>query len=235
MDSNARLLIHPSDHPSPFTSSVSDVNEDWIRLDSTEFYPTGGGQPHDTGSMSWIDGQCRVIDVKGRNEVFHQVEGDIPVVGTVVDCSIDAPRRLRLAQMHTAQHLASALAHEVWGAETVGNQIGLETTRIDLKFENRDAFIPSELIDRINDEIKSNHNVHMDYRSLDDLRNDSNVRINLDRIPNVSSLRTIEIEGIDVCPCAGTHVESTGVIPRLGVDRVKSKGAGKLRVSYRFL
>ena len=75
----------------------------------------------------------------------------------------------------------------------------------------------------------------MDHRSLDDLRNDSNVRINLDRIPNVSSLRTIEIEGIDVCPCAGTHVESTGEIPKLGVDRVKSKGAGKLRVSYRFL
>ena len=234
MDTTARLLIHPSDKPNPFTSSVTAVDEDWVRLASTEFYPTGGGQPHDTGSMSWKDGECRVIDVKGRNEVFHQVEGDIPVVGAIVDCSIDASRRLRLAQMHTAQHLASALAHEVWGAETVGNQIGLETTRIDLKFEDRDAFVASDLIERINDEIRSNHVVHMDHRSLDDLRNDPNVRISLDRIPNVSSLRTIEIEGIDVCPCAGTHVGSTQEIPEVAFEASKSKGAGKLRVSYRF-
>ena len=59
-------------------------------------------------------------------------------------------------------------------------------------------------------------------------------RIDLDRIPDVSSLRVIEIDSIDVCPCAGTHVESTGVIPRVALDRVKSKGAGKLRVSYQF-
>tara|TARA_B100000902_G_scaffold15344_1_gene18465 strand:- start:228 stop:935 length:708 start_codon:yes stop_codon:yes gene_type:complete len=234
MDTEARLLIHPSDQPSPFTSTVTDVNEDWIRLASTEFYPTGGGQPHDTGSMSWNEGRCQVIDVKGRNEVLHQVEGELPVVGTIVDCSIDAPRRIRLAQMHTAQHLASALADEVWGAETVGNQIGIEATRIDLKFEDRDAFDPLDLIERINDEIRSNHAVRMDHRSLDNLRNDPNVRISLDRIPNVSSLRTIEIEDIDVCPCAGTHVGSTGEIPEVAFDASKSKGAGKLRVSYRF-
>ena len=234
MDTKARLLIHPSDQPSPFTSTVRSVNEDWIRLESTEFYPTGGGQPHDTGSMSWADGHCRVTDVKGRNEVLHQVKGELPVVGAIVDCFIDAPRRRRLAQMHTAQHLASALAHEVWGAETVGNQIGIETTRIDLKFENRDSFKPSDLIERINDEIRSNHNVRMNHRSLDNLRNDPNVRIRLDRIPNVASLRTIEIEDIDVCPCAGTHVGSTGEIPEVAFDASKSKGAGKLRVSYRF-
>ncbi|CAI8217674.1 MAG: Alanine--tRNA ligase [Methanobacteriota archaeon] len=234
MDAEARLLIHPSDQPSPFTSTVTAVDEDWIRLASTEFYPTGGGQPHDTGSMSWTDGRCQVIDVKGRNEVLHNVEGEVPVVGTIVHCSIDTLRRIRLAQMHTAQHLASALAHEVWGAETVGNQIGIETTRIDLKFENRDSFKPSDLIERINDEIRSNHNVRMDHRSLDNLRNDPNVRIRLDRIPNVASLRTIEIEDIDVCPCAGTHVGSTGEIPEVAFDASKSKGAGKLRVSYRF-
>ncbi len=234
MDTAARLLIHPSDQPNPFSSSVTAVDDNWIRLDSTEFYPTGGGQPHDTGLMSWKDGQCRVIDVKGRNEVFHLIDGDIPLIGTVVDCSIDTPRRLRLAQMHTAQHLASALAHEYWGGVTVGNQIGIETTRIDIQFEDRDSFVAEELIDYMNDAIKANYQVKMDNRSLEQLKSDSMVRIDLNRIPDVDSLRVIEIESIDVCPCAGTHVESTGVIPRVVVDRVKSKGAGKLRVSYRF-
>ena len=69
---------------------------------------------------------------------------------------------------------------------------------------------------------------------LDELKLDPMVRIDLSRIPNVSSLRVIDIDSIDVCPCAGTHVESTGVIPRIKLDGVKSKGAGKLRVTYRF-
>ena len=234
MDTDARLLLHPSEYPSPFSSKVIDVQDSWIRLQSTEFYPTGGGQPHDTGIITYDGGEVSVIDVKGSNEVFHQVEDTTPPIGTVVQGVIDAERRSALARMHTAQHLASALAHEHWGGVTVGNQIGIESTRIDLQFENRDLFSPEELIEIMNDEIKSNHEVKMDNRSLDDLKSDSRVRIDLNRIPNVSSLRVIDIDTIDVCPCAGTHVQSTGVIPRVVLDRVKSKGAGKLRVSYRF-
>ena len=234
MDTDARLLLHPSEYPSPFSSKVIDVQDSWIRLQSTEFYPTGGGQPPATGITTYDGGEVSVIDVKGRNEVLHQVEGPPPPIGTVVQGVIDVERRSALARMHTAQHLASALAHEHWGGVTVGNQIGIESTRIDLQFENRDLFSPEELIEIMNDEINSNHEVTMDNRSLDDLKSDSRVRIDLNRIPNVSSLRVIDIDTIDVCPCAGTHVQSTGVIPRVVLDRVKSKGAGKLRVSYRF-
>ena len=180
------------------------------------------------------ENEVSVIDVKGRNEVMHLVDGIVPPVGTMVQGIIDTERRSILARMHTAQHLASALAHEYWGGVTVGNQIGIESTRIDIQFEDRDSFEPEQLIECMNDEIKSNHQVHMNHRSLDDLKSDPMVRIDLSRIPNVSSLRVIDIDSIDVCPCAGTHVESTGVIPRIKLDGVKSKGAGKLRVTYRF-
>lgn len=234
VDSQARLLIHPSDCPNPFMSEVIEVEGSWIRLRSTEFYPTGGGQPHDTGFMRFDGNELSVIDVKGRSEVMHLVEGEIPPIGTKVEGIIDRERRSTLARMHTAQHLASALAHEYWGGITVGNQIGIETTRIDIQFEDRDLFDPQQLIEHMNNAIKSNHPVKMDHRSLDDLKSDPMVRIDLDRIPDVSSLRIIDIDSIDVCPCAGTHVGSTGEIPRVELDRVKSKGAGKLRVSYRF-
>lgn len=234
MDTDARLLLHPSEFPLPFNSEVIEVQESWIRLRSTEFYPTGGGQPHDTGLFRFEKNEVSVTDVKGRNEVMHLVDGIVPTVGTIVQGIIDTERRSILARMHTAQHLASALAHEYWGGLTVGNQIGIESTRIDIQFEDRDSFEPEELIERINDEIKSNHKVNMNHRSLDELKLDPMVRIDLSRIPNVSSLRVIDIDSIDVCPCAGTHVESTGVIPRIKLDGVKSKGAGKLRVTYRF-
>ena len=234
MDTDARLLLHPSEFPLPFNSEVIDVEESWIRLRSTEFYPTGGGQPNDTGLFRFEENEVSVIDVKGRNEVLHLVDGIIPSVGTMVEGIIDSGRRSILARMHTAQHLASALAHEYWGGVTVGNQIGIESTRIDIQFEDRDSFEPEQLIECMNDEIKSNHQVHMNHRSLDDLKSDPMVRIDLSRIPNVSSLRVIDIDSIDVCPCAGTHVESTGVIPRIKFDGVKSKGAGKLRITYCF-
>ena len=234
MDTDARLLLHPSEFPLPFNSEVIEVQESWIRLRSTEFYPTGGGQPHDTGLFRFEKNEVSVTDVKGRNEVMHLVDGIVPTVGTIVHGIIDTERRSILARMHTAQHLASALAHEYWGGLTVGNQIGIESTRIDIQFEDRDSFEPEELIERINDEIKSNHKVNMNHRSLDELKLDPMVRIGLSRIPNVSSLRVIDIDSIDVCPCAGTHVESTGVIPRIKLVGVKSKGAGKLRVTYRF-
>ena len=234
MDSSSRLLLHPSEYPEPFTSEVIDVEDSWVRLRSTEFYPTGGGQPHDTGILRFDGNEVSVIDVKGRNEVMHLLSGKIPSVGSTVEGIIDTKRRSILARMHTAQHLASALAHEHWGGVTVGNQIGIETTRIDIQFEDRDSFDPKQLIEHMNNAIKSNHPVKMDHRSLDDLKSDPMVRIDLDRIPDVSSLRIIDIDSIDVCPCAGTHVGSTGEIPRVELDRVKSKGAGKLRVSYRF-
>ena len=234
MDTEARLLLHPSEYPLPFNSEVIEVEDSWVRLRSTEFYPTGGGQPNDTGLLIFEGNEVSVTDVKGRNEVMHLVDGIIPSVGTMVEGIIDSGRRSILARMHTAQHLASALAHEYWGGVTVGNQIGIESTRIDIQFEDRDSFDPEELIERINDEINSNHQVYMNHRTLDELKSDSKVRIDLSRIPNVPSLRVIDIDSIDVCPCAGTHVESTGVIPRIKLDGVKSKGAGKLRITYRF-
>ena len=234
MDTNARLLIHPSEYPLPFNSEVIEVEESWIRLQSTEFYPTGGGQPNDTGLIRFGENEASVIDVKGRDEVLHLVDGVVPTVGTKVKGIIDTDRRAILSRMYTAQHLASALANEYWGGVTVGNQIGIESTRIDIQFEDRDSFEPEQLIERINDEIKSNHKVSMYHRSLNELKSDSMVRIDLSRIPDVSSLRVIDIDSIDVCPCAGTHVESTGVIPNIKLNGVKSKGAGKLRISYRF-
>jgi misacylated tRNA(Ala) deacylase len=135
--------------------------------------------------------------------------------------------------MHTAQHLISALAHEEWGANTVGNQIGNEKTRIDLQFEDRNEFDAIHLQQIVNDTIQRDLPVRMDFRPSVELLNDPLVRVNMSRMPpNIDIWRTISIGELDVCPCAGTHVPSTGMIAPVTITRVKSKGAGRLRIEY---
>jgi len=236
MDELGHLNQHPGLTPPAFSAKVVEYSEEWLRLDRTFFYPMGGGQPADHGIVSGDGFSCQIHDVRGREGVLHHfeiVEGDVAL--SDVDCSIDSERRNSLCKMHSAQHLFSAIAHDTWGAITVGNQIGVDRTRIDLQFEDRDAFDSIHLQDLVNDAISSNLPIGMEFRDRKELIADPRVRVNLDRMPaNIDVLRTISIGELDVCPCAGTHVSSTGQIPNVAVSKVKSKGAGKLRVEYLF-
>lgn len=226
---------HPGINPPGFTATVTAVGEQTIEFDKTFFYPMGGGQPADRGVISTESFQCSVIDVTKKQTVLHHiesVEGEIQP-GDNVQCSIDTIWRNQLSEMHTAQHLISALAHEEWGANTVGNQIGNERTRIDLQFENRDLFDREHLEELVNDAIQKDLPVRMDFRPSEDLLDDPLVRVNMSRMPpNIDTWRTISIGDLDVCPCAGTHVPNTGMISPVKITKVKSKGSGKLRVEY---
>jgi len=228
---------HPGINPADFSAIVTAISDDSIEMDKTFYYPKGGGQPADKGIISTSTFQCNVIDVSKDDTVFHyidEINGQMSV-GDQISCSIDTDWRNQLSAMHTAQHLISALANEEWGADTVGNQIGYGRTRIDLKFENRDAFDAMHLEELVNDTIKKNMYVRMDFRDSKDLMDDPLVRVNMARMPpNIDIWRTISIGDLDVCPCAGTHVPRTGMIDAVKISKVKSKGAGKLRVEYIF-
>jgi misacylated tRNA(Ala) deacylase len=135
--------------------------------------------------------------------------------------------------MHTAQHLVSAAADELFSATTIGNQINTQKTRIDIGIESRDSFSKDDLESSVNNYIDSAVDVSMSFRPRDELIEDPLVRVNMDLIPkNIHELRVITIDGIDICPCAGTHVGNTNQIGYIEIGKVKSKGAGKLRVEY---
>lgn len=85
-----------------------DRDEDYIVLDRTAFYPLGDGKPNDTGKISRDSGSAMVIDVRKKNSIHHYIAGDLPDVGTRLDCSIDWDNRLAHMRIHTAQHLLSA-------------------------------------------------------------------------------------------------------------------------------
>ena len=228
---------HPGIDPPDFLSTVTAISDGTIQMDKTFYYPKGGGQPADKGIISAESFQCQVNDVLKSESVLHHIDsvkGKLKI-GDEISCSIDTIWRNQLSAMHTAQHLISALANEGWGADTVGNQIGNERTRIDLKFENRDSFDANHLEALVNDSIQSDLLVTMDFRESKELLNDPLVRVNMDRMPpNIDVWRTISIGDMDVCPCAGTHVPRTGMIEPVKITKVKSKGAGRLRVEYVF-
>ena len=231
------LEQHPGLDPPDFNARIASIENDHIILDRTCFYPMGGGQPADRGRMISQSFECNVTDVRGRDEVQHRittVEGEAEI-GQSVQCEIDEMWRNQLCRMHTAQHLVSALAHETWGADTVGNQIGAERTRIDLFFQDRDEFDRDRLQNLVNETIEQDLKVTMDFRLREELLEDPLLRVNMDRMPpDIDIWRTISIGDLDVCPCAGTHVPNTAMIPAIEITRVKSKGAGRLRVEYAF-
>ena len=228
---------HPGIDPPDFAATVTGISEQTIEMDKTFYYPRGGGQPADKGIITTEFFQCHVNDVLKNESVLHQIDrvnGKLNI-GDKISCSIDAIWRNQLCSMHTAQHLISALANDEWGADTVGNQIGNERTRIDLKFDDRDAFNAVHLEELVNDAIRSDMIVRMDFRDSKELIDDPLVRVNMDRMPpNIDIWRTISIGDLDVCPCAGTHVPRTGLIQPVKITKVKSKGAGRLRVEYVF-
>ncbi len=114
-----------------FTAEVLAVDGQHVVLDRTLFYPTGGGQPCDLGTMDGPTGRLEVRDVAGRGAVQHTVDADHALsVGDEVQGTIDWERRHAHMRMHTAQHLLSGLAYSLFeGARTVGNQIGAERSR----------------------------------------------------------------------------------------------------------
>src|SRR6056297_2731450 len=104
-----------------FEATVASVAGDRVVLDRTYFYPTGGGQPNDTGTLRDDEGrEWRVTDVTKRGEILHTLDGDPPDPGTAVTGELDWDRRRAHMRYHTAPHLLSAVLLDEYGAETPG-------------------------------------------------------------------------------------------------------------------
>ena len=118
-----------------FTAEVIALEDNKIVLDQTLFYPLGGGQNWDLGTLTGLNGEMNVIEVRGRDAIHHTIEDLFQLeVGDEVSGKIDFERRYAHMKMHTAQHVVSGIAYEMFdGVRTVGNQIHTEKSRIDFK------------------------------------------------------------------------------------------------------
>ena len=223
-----------------FDAKVIAIENQKIILDKTLFYPLGGGQNWDNGTISGETGELMVSEVRGRDTVEHFVEEDHGLsVGDSVTGVIDWNRRHAHMRMHTAQHIVSGIVYEMFsGVRTVGNQIHQDRSRIDfnpIKFE-------TEMIDRVfdktNEIIKSNLPVSITIMTRDEINKIMPPeRTNMDLLPqSVNQLRVVKIgDGVDLCPCAGTHVKALGEIGGIEFIGKKSKGKGTQRISYNLI
>ena len=233
------LLYLPDDDGSTtFTATVTEATETYIVLDRTYFYPEGGGQPPDHGTLSWDGGSATVTDArKNHGDVRHYIEsldGDGPAAGTTVEGEVDADRREQLRRMHTAQHVVSRVVLDEYGATTAGNQIHPDRSRIDFEPVSFDDADVARIQRLSNEAIEQDYEVTKENRPRDEVERDVDEgRALLNLIPDfVDPLRVVEIEGFDMCPCGGTHVDSLAEIGTIeSIDRT-SKGADVERIEF---
>ena len=239
MQEKLHMTHHPGTDPPPFTTRIVGKDGNTLLLEETFCYPRGGGQPGDTGVITSIEGEsCKMEEVLPGEMIIHPVDdATLFTVGQEVICTIDQNRRNALTLMHTAQHIFSAMSEDIWGAETVGNQIGVESSRVDLLFDDKDVFDSDIIIDKVNSILSSKIPVNVHEWDRETILSHENMRHTkfMHRVPeSITHLRVVEIEDIDLCPCAGTHASNTSMIPRVKFISKKNKGRGRLRVSYSF-
>ena len=238
MQEKLHMSRHPGTDPPQFETRIHAIDGSNVLLESSYCYPRGGGQPGDTGLLSSENAVSEINEVLPGEMILHPIENpDLFETGDSVTCQIDVDRRNGHALMHTAQHIVSAIAEDLWGAETVGNQLTVENSRVDLLFENKEVFNPDELVDATNAVISSNLAVNIHEWERSRILDHEQMRHTkfMHRIPSmITQLRVVEIEGVDLCPCAGTHVSNTSLIPQIKFHGKKNKGKGRIRFSYNF-
>jgi misacylated tRNA(Ala) deacylase len=213
------------------SAQVVEAGSDGVVLDRSVFYPLGGGQPGDTGLLRAADGRAwRVVDTrKGEGgRILHKLEPGVtaPGVGETVTAIIDWDRRHAHMRMHTALHLlGSVLRHGV-----TGGQIGAERSRLD--FDTQEEIDKDRVTEAVNALVAANREVRSRWITDEELdRQPELIRTMSVQPPRgVGRIRLLDIDGVDLQPCGGTHVAATGEIGQVIVTKVESKGRRNKRV-----
>ena len=205
-------LYYADSYLRDFNATIVELAEDGRRvyLDRTAFYPTSGGQPHDTGRLNGVE----VTDVVDEGErVAHLLAQ--PVTGTEAVGQVDWPRRFDHMQQHTGQHLLSAVVSDLFGYSTVGVHFGEEGSTIDLDGPGLTSDQVRKAEERSNEVVVENRAVEVSY---EDAHGVTGLRRTSER---TGTLRIVSIRNLDRSACGGTHVRATGEIGPILVGKIE--------------
>lgn len=222
-----RRLYHEDSHVRDFTAAVLSIREwdgaAWTSMDETAFYPGGGGQPHDTGT---IDEKSVLEMAEADGEIWHRLAGDVKA-GERVACAVDWPRRFDHMQQHTGQHILSRAFVEEASAETRSFHLGESAVTIDVNHSGPDTGLLRRIEECANRIVWEDREVLTHVVSLEEAR-----RFPLRKAPDVEGpVRVVEVAEYDWSACGGTHVRRSGevgLIAILGTERYK----GGTRVAF---
>ncbi|MGD9997668.1 MAG: alanyl-tRNA editing protein [Ilumatobacteraceae bacterium] len=211
-----------------FDATVVDVREGAVALDRTAFYPTGGGQPHDTGTL---DGHA-VTDVrKDGDHVWHTVDGSFQV-GATVRGIVDWERRHRLMRTHSALHVLCGVIWNEWRVPVTGGNMEPLSARMDFEFDPLPEGFGPRVEELVNAELAADRPIEVSFlpRSTAVMDEDL-IRTKVSMIPeSVPEIRVVDIVGLDKQADGGTHVRTTGEVGRIRVTKTESKGKGNKRI-----
>lgn len=230
------LIYQTDSYRQSFETTVSEVDVEarTVVLDQTAFYPGGGGQPADRGTLSVGD---KVYEVKRARkngpDIAHEITGDtLPAIGDAVTGQVDWERRYKLMRTHTALHVLCGVVFRDYGALVTGGNMEPLKGRMDFEFESMHKELVQEIEENINLEIANARDLKVaslpreEAFQIPDL-----IRTKINLLPEgITEIRTVEIEGLDLQADGGTHVRNTTEVGKLRVTDYKSKGRINKRI-----
>ncbi|MFA9566107.1 MAG: alanyl-tRNA editing protein [Acidimicrobiales bacterium] len=216
------------------SATVIDRRDDAVALDQTVCYPTGGGQPHDTGVLTTSGGEQTTIEEVRREGalVWHRLAGAPPPTGTEVEVTIDWDRRHQLMRTHTALHILCGVIWNEWSTPVTGGNMTPLAARMDFEFDPLPDGFGARVEQLVNEEIAADRSIEVSTlprsRALAD---EDLIRTKVNLIPEVvTEIRVVDIVGLDKQADGGTHVARTGDVGRVEIVKTESKGKGNKRV-----
>lgn len=231
------LLYQTDSYLREFDAVVTAAQEETraVLLDKTAFYPGGGGQPCDLGSLSVAGVTYPVEKVKKQgDDVLHFLGGDapLPAPGSASRGTLDWARRYKLMRTHTALHVLCGTVFRDYGALVTGGDMEPLKGRMDFEFETMRGELVREIEAAVNKEASLGREIRVrilpreEAFQIPDL-----IRTKINLLPEgITQVRTVEIVGLDLQADGGTHVRSTNEIGKIRVTDYKSKGAINKRI-----
>ena len=225
-------LLYYGDDPKEFDAKILKSFDKYVVLDKTSFYPRGGGQEPDHGTI----GKFEVVDVvKHGNVVVHELKNGILEEGNTASCIIDSKRRDGITKNHTSTHILNSSTRNVLGSWVWQHSAFKEEDHARLDITHHSALTDDEIenIEKLaNSIVEKNMSVTIDNFDRGDAEQKYGFKIYQGGIVPVKSVRIVSIEDFDVEACGGTHVKNTGDIELIKITRTKRIQDGVVRIEF---
>ncbi|HSB72454.1 MAG TPA: alanyl-tRNA editing protein [Candidatus Methylomirabilis sp.] len=228
-----RLLYQTDAYLKSVETRVLALNGTAVALESTLFYPAGGGQAHDLGRLTVDAVTWQVVKVwREGPTVWHGIEGEPPPAGTLIRAEVDWDRRHALMRTHTAFHILCGVVWRDYGAKVTGGNMEPLSGRMDFEFESLRGELVREVENKINAEVAAARPIRVSFLPREEAdRHPDLIRTKVNLLPpDITTIRVVEIEGLDIQADGGTHVASTQEVGRIRVMGYESKGKINKRI-----
>ena len=221
------ILCYNDSYLQDFEAIVTDVVGTGIVLDKTVFYPGGGGQPCDTGTIKWDGGSTEISKVsRVDGKLVHKVEDSMPDVGESITGVIDWDKRYQLMRTHTALHILCGVVWRDYAAQVTGGNMPPLQARMVFELSEMSSGFASEIENLVNQEVQAERDIKVFNLSREEaFKIPDLIRMKINKLPDsMSEVRIVDISGLDLQADGGTHVHNTREVGNIRVIGHESKG-----------